>query len=170
MTGMMRADLAQFFGNNPRLLRAFEDQAREVTENSEGLRTTAEATQSLQQATVLTLSPNAELTNERVLQIGRGLSAVDSEGFLNLSTSDNIPVLNGGFTLTITLEGDSAVGIPLTGILATQSNTETLENKTLEAPKFSGLGNYVDDAAAAAGGVPVGGMYRNGSALMVRVA
>lgn len=33
-----------------------------------------------------------------------------------------------------------------------------------------GLGNYANDAAAAAGGVPVKGMYRNGSVLMVRVA
>jgi hypothetical protein len=31
------------------------------------------------------------------------------------------------------------------------------------------LGNYVNDAAAAAGGVPVNGIYRNGSVLMVRV-
>jgi hypothetical protein len=38
---------------------------------------------------------------------------------------------------------------------------------------FSGLNtlpSYANDAAAAAGGVPVGGMYRNGSVLMVRVA
>ena len=33
-----------------------------------------------------------------------------------------------------------------------------------------GLGNYVNDAAAAAGGVPIGGAYRNGSVLMIRVA
>lgn len=31
-------------------------------------------------------------------------------------------------------------------------------------------GDYANDAAAAAGGVPVGGIYRNGSVLMVRVA
>lgn len=32
------------------------------------------------------------------------------------------------------------------------------------------LGNYANDTAAAAGGVGVGGMYRNGSVLMIRVA
>lgn len=32
------------------------------------------------------------------------------------------------------------------------------------------LGNYASDAAAATGGVPVGGLYRNGSVLMIRVA
>lgn len=32
------------------------------------------------------------------------------------------------------------------------------------------LVNAVDDAAAATAGVPVGGLYRNGSVVMVRVA
>lgn len=32
------------------------------------------------------------------------------------------------------------------------------------------LGNYANDGAAATGGVPVGGLYRNGSVLMVRVS
>lgn len=32
------------------------------------------------------------------------------------------------------------------------------------------LGNYADDTAAASGGVPVGGLYRNGSAVMIRVS
>lgn len=35
---------------------------------------------------------------------------------------------------------------------------------------LAGLGNYANDAAAAAGGIPVTGVYRNGSALMVRVS
>lgn len=33
-----------------------------------------------------------------------------------------------------------------------------------------GLGNYANDAAAAAGNVPINGVYRNGSQLMIRVA
>ena len=35
---------------------------------------------------------------------------------------------------------------------------------------LAGLPNFANDAAAATGGVPVGGMYRNGSVLMVRVS
>ncbi len=35
---------------------------------------------------------------------------------------------------------------------------------------LSGLPNFANDTAAAAGGVKVGGMYRNGSVLMVRVS
>lgn len=37
-------------------------------------------------------------------------------------------------------------------------------------PGFPGLSNYADDAAAATGGVPVGGLYRTASAVKVRVA
>lgn len=166
----LRADLAQFFGKSPRLLRAFEEQAKTVTESAEGLRTTAQATGRLQDAGVLVLAPNEEFRNERVLQIGRGLSAVDQDGTLTLSTADTVPILNSGFSLSITVEGNSTVAMPLVGVLATVANVETFKNKTLEAPKLAGLGNHVDDAAAAAGGVPVGGMYRNGSVLMVRVA
>lgn len=35
---------------------------------------------------------------------------------------------------------------------------------------LSGVPNYANDAAAAGGGVPVGGLYRNGSVLMIRAA
>ena len=45
-----------------------------------------------------------------------------------------------------------------------------LSHQSDGAIKPVGLGNYANDAAAAAGSVPVGGMYRNGSVLMVRVA
>jgi hypothetical protein len=41
------------------------------------------------------------------------------------------------------------------------------------AEHFSGLAslpNHANDAAAASGGVTVGGLYRNGSVLMVRVS
>jgi hypothetical protein len=37
-------------------------------------------------------------------------------------------------------------------------------------PGFPQLQNFADDTAAAAGGVPLGSMYRTGSAVKVRVA
>lgn len=45
-----------------------------------------------------------------------------------------------------------------------------LTKVTPELLNISLLVNAVNDAAAAAAGVSVGGMYRNGSVLMVRVA
>jgi hypothetical protein len=40
---------------------------------------------------------------------------------------------------------------------------------TMRGLSVINLQNAVDDTAAAAAGVPVGGLYRNGSVLMVRV-
>jgi hypothetical protein len=45
--------------------------------------------------------------------------------------------------------------------LATKANAN--------APSFTGLANAANDGAAATAGVPVGGVYRNGSVLMIRV-
>ena len=52
--------------------------------------------------------------------------------------------------------------------LVIKSNTDgtfsmTRQDNTLFA-------NYANDSAAATGGVPIGGLYRNGSVLMVRSA
>lgn len=46
----------------------------------------------------------------------------------------------------------------------------TAINALIGLTNFSVLGNYVDDAAAAAGGVAIGQLYRNGSVVMVRVS
>lgn len=53
-----------------------------------------------------------------------------------------------------------------TAITAAQGDITALETAT----NWAALADYVDDAAAAAGGVPVGALYRNGSVVMVRVA
>lgn len=43
-------------------------------------------------------------------------------------------------------------------------------NALIALTDYSALGNYANDAAAAAGGVKVGQQYRNGSVVMVRVS
>ncbi len=43
-------------------------------------------------------------------------------------------------------------------------------NGTTKVTLDPAFGNYANDPAAAAGGVPVNGLYRNGSVLMIRVA
>ncbi len=164
-----RAELQEVFGNKPRLIRAFEDQASDVDVNSSGLATTAAATEALNDATVLVLSPNTAFANERVLKLSSSLSGTDGGGELFLDVSDNIPKINGGFKLFLTVGGESRVVMPLAGTLATVQNKETLLNKTLNAPSIAGLGDYADDAAASAGGIPVTGIYRTGSTLKVRV-
>lgn len=127
------------------------------------------ATDAMDQASVLTLSPNTAFRNERVLQLGAGLKGTEDGYSFSLSL-DGVAKVEGGFVCQLNVVGDTSVTVPLRGLLATTSNRETLTNKTLSAPALAGLGNYADDAAAASGGVAVGGMYRNGSVLMVRVA
>jgi hypothetical protein len=38
----------------------------------------------------------------------------------------------------------------------------------LRAPTITNMNNATNDAGAAAAGVPIGGMYRNGSVVMLR--
>lgn len=165
-----RKILGEVYPDNPRFVRAMEAQAQAVDAATDGLSTQATATEAMQDASVIVLAANQAFAGERVLVLGQGLSGTDANGQLTLQVSSKVPIVNGDFTLLFALAGDSTIAFPLSGAVATLSNIELLKNKTLAAPKLSDLGNYVDDAAAAVGGVPVGGVYRNGSALMVRAA
>lgn len=162
--------LAEMYPGNQRVIMAMEAQAKAVDEATDGLSTQAQATEQIQDASVIVLAANGAFTNERVLELGQGLSGEDDGTKLVLRTSSKVPLVSGDFTLIFTLAGNTTVAVPLTGILATTANVETLANKTLAAPKLSGLGNYADDTAAATGGVPVGGIYHNSGALRVRLA
>lgn len=164
-----RADIAAIAPGNPRLVVALETAINTAPVAAQQAAASVAATEALDAATVLTLSPNTAFRNERVLALGSGLSSSDSGASLALDVSASVVRVSGGFTCSLVVTGNTMVAVPLSGVLATVANTETLSNKTLAAPKLSGLGNYANDGAAAAGGVPVGGVYRNGSALMVRV-
>lgn len=54
-------------------------------------------------------------------------------------------------------------------LIIVTNNTERMRISGAGQISISGLGNYANDTAAAAGGVVVNGLYRNGSVLMVRV-
>lgn len=162
-----RDELANFL--SPRAVRQFEEMQQEVATSSEAVTANVEATSALKDATVLTLSPNADLTNERVLSLGEGLEFVLTDGGVTIRL-DNVALTQGGFAVSLVAGGDTVVALPLSGVLATRENVETLKNKTLDAPALSGLVNAANDGAAATAGVEVGEVYRNGSALMVRVA
>lgn len=166
---LRREELSVAFRGNKRLVRAFEAQAQAVDDTSEVVNTTIQATGALQDATVLTLSPNDTFRNERVLGLGSGLEGEDNDGVFTIRLASNPPIVSGGFSLNIVVSGDATVRVPLTGQLATTENAETLKSKTLDAPSFANLGDYADDTAAAAGGVVLGQAYRTGSTLKVRV-
>lgn len=160
---LRRDDLAEFFGSNPRLLRAFEEQAAAVQNATDGVAETS----ALKDATVIVLSANGDFTNERVLEIGDGIDVDITDTTVRISVKDVARTQD--YLVTFAPPGDVTLALPAEGTLASLENAETLLSKTLDAPKLTGFGNYANDAAAAAGGVPVTGVYRNGSVMMVRV-
>lgn len=166
---LSRRELNAPFAGQQRLITAFEQQSKLVEANTEATSVAVDATNTLREATYVTLSANAELPNERVLKQGNGIRLVTTSDAVIVQTSTIVPTINGGFAATFTVSGESNVALPLSGRLATTEGPETLVNKTLVTPKVSGLGDYIDDAAAAAGGVPVEGFYRNGSVVQIRV-
>jgi hypothetical protein len=162
--------LARALNNDQRAMAAFEQIAQVVGETEGAVITQAEATEALQDATVLVLSPNATFTNERVLRLGEGLRAYDDGTNLTIAVDDDVPHVQGGFEVTLTAQAVVNLVLPAAGIIATQDQEETLAQKTLSAPRLINVPNYADDAAAATGGIDIGQMYRTGNALKVRIA
>lgn len=149
--------LARAFGDNPRLITAFEEQALTVEKTAEATESTVGATEALQDATVLVLSPNGAFTNERVLKLGVGLA-------FDLSVPGEATVKADGlartrdYPVTFVAAGASTLFLPVEGTLLSREKIG------------DGLGNYASDAAAAGGGVPLGGLYHNAGVLHVRIA
>ena len=157
-TPLTRADLQRVFGNDHKILLAFEQMQQAVATNTVSTATNVAATADLQDATVLTLSSNDALNNERILAVGDGLGLTDlGPGQQLILSLLNLIVLSGGFGLTFNVTSDTSLSLPASGRVMV--NTD-----------FSSLSNFANDAAAASGGVPVGGLYRTGSSVSVRVS
>ena len=169
---MITRDLiAQAFPANKRLQRAFEEQAKTVDETADKVASNLDATDALNAATVVVLSPNAAFTNERVLRLGSGLAAEVDDAYVTISIDPaGAAKVEGGYDVILRSQGVTELILPMTGTVATRAGAETLESKTLKAPKLAGLVNAANDGAAAGAGVPVGGMYHDAGALRVRVA
>lgn len=163
--GLRRDILARYFPGDMRTVRAFEDQAAAVEESQTAA---VAATSAIEDATVLTLSPNEAFKNERVLRIDAGSMALTDDGTHATLRAKVRSV--GRFTATFAPVGDATFILPLSGTLVTQEAAQTLANKMLEAPKLSGIVSAADDTAAATAGVQVGGVYHNAGALRIRLA
>jgi len=76
--------------------------------------------------------------------------------------------VNGIQTRLATFASGSGQGAQI----KTTDNGDTTAQVTIEAVHvvLPSLGNYADDTAAAAGGVKVNGLYRNGSVVQIRVS
>jgi hypothetical protein len=153
---LRRDDLAQFFGSNPRLMRAFEAQSAAVEDVTNGVADT----QALKDATVIVLSANGDFTNERVLEIGDGIEIDITSDRVKLKVKEVARTRDYGVTFVPPAE--VLLFLPPEGTLLSDTSIAN-------APVFATLGNYVDDTAAATGGVVIGGLYHNAGALRVRL-
>lgn len=158
-----REDLAQFFGSNPRLMRAFEDQSAAVEEATNSLA----ATIAMKDATVIVLSANGDFTNERVLEVSDDIDVEVTATTVKLTVKK--VARTEDFGVTFVPPAQVLLFLPPDGTLVSAESPALLENKTFRAPFLAAIPNHVDDAAAAAGGVGITQVYRNGSVLMVRV-
>jgi hypothetical protein len=142
--------LDKHFAGDKRMIAAMEQHTSDVTD-------TVAATAALKDATVIVLSANGDFTNERVLEVGDGINVEVTDSAVRLSV-ENV-AMTEGYPVTLIAQGMTELILPLTG---------TLVSSASPVVDIATVGDYADDTAAAAGGVPVGGVYRNGSALMVR--
>lgn len=170
ISSLPREVLAHALGGDVRAVRAFEEEASINADTADRLAAQVDATDAINDATVLVLSPNAAFNNERVLKLGDGISARDDGSTLTLFVDDRVPHVTGGFAVQLQSTQGTFLQLPVRGLLATTDQDESLSNKTLVKPSVSGIGIYADDTAAAAAGVPVGGIYATATALTFRRA
>ena len=57
----------------------------------------------------------------------------------------------------------------ISGSLLASGSSHTIQNGYVILQQVSQSLNFVDDTAAAAGGVPLGGLYRNGNFIVIRI-
>jgi hypothetical protein len=57
----------------------------------------------------------------------------------------------------------------ISGSLLVSGSSHTIQNGYVILQQVSQSLNFVDDAAASAGGVPLGGLYRNGNFIVIRI-
>ncbi len=156
--------LDKYFGDDPRMVAAFETQDEAV----QAAASSVEATGAMKDATVIVLSANGDFTNERVLEVGEGIAIEITASAVKLSV-DHV-ALTRDHKATLIPPAAVVLFLPPEGTLVSAESPAILENKTLAAPRLADIPDFANDAAAAAGGVEIGQIYRNASQLLVRVA
>jgi hypothetical protein len=136
---LTRADVVKIVGNDPKLIAGFESVQSAAISSADAVEAQVAATDSLSQATVIVLSPNAAFENEYVLAVA-GLTLKVEGGKVTVG----LPfTLNGPGRLVLNRIADTNLTLPPAGTLATTVDP----------------GPYADDAAAAADGVEIGERY-----------
>ena len=64
----------------------------------------------------------------------------------------------------------SSVDVRITGSLSMVGSEANFETLQVVLPQISQSGNFADDTAAAIGGIALGGLYRNGNLIAIRLS
>jgi hypothetical protein len=162
--------LGVYFSKHPRLIAHFENQALAVMDSKTGIEN---ATLSMDDATVITLSTNAGFTNEHVLSNGDGTAIVEEPGTVKIDV-DNTVARTSGSSVIFQSSGDVNLGLPQSGTLISDSTPATLTSPSMNQPTMAGpviingLVTANTDADAATAGVPVHGLYLDGNHVCMR--
>jgi hypothetical protein len=161
--------LEKYFKDDPRLISAFENQALAVEAAFDATTGAVSATDSLQNATVITLSANSVFNNEFILTNGDGTELDVTQGGVSIRVDSTVARTNGQ-NVKFNAPGDVSLGLPNTGTLVSDTAAAILYLKTLDKPLLQNLVNATSPSNAAANGVPLWGMYRDGDTLHVRTS
>lgn len=155
-----RVILDAAFNGDTRMINAFEELLDQLQTALDTVESAGATVVGIAGAEFVLAAASSDLAASLVLQAGRGVSVTPEAGAIVVSH----PVAVEGGDATFILTGDTNLILPEIGTVAT----------TADIPAFfsslAGSTSYADDAAAAAGGVPVGGTYRNGSVVQIRIA
>lgn len=170
--GIPRDLLEKYFRDDPRLIAALEEQSIAVTEAVEIADGAVSGTQRMQDATIVTLSQNEDLNNEFILKDGDGTTVTFVVGLVQIDVDKTVArAADNGVTFIAPAE--VTLFLPVEGELTSNVAPQEMFNKNLNKPVLhqpvlSGLVNADTDSEAAAAGVALYGMYRDGNVLCIR--
>lgn len=155
-TKLTDAELSTIANGNKKIVSYLREQQNQVAGNTVTTAQNVADTDTINKATVITLSQNDAFDFERVLAVGDGLTITDQGPGEQVVLDTTYPIATvGGFTLSLALSADTSLVLPSTGALITND--------------FSGLVAAANDAAAATAGVPIGHLYQASGAVRVRL-
>lgn len=153
-------DLLQTALQNPRLVSAFETLINLLTDTVTAVQGSTGPVAGLSTAPFVLQAANENYAGGFVLEGGATVNATVAGNSILLSVTAAVPTVTGDGGVNFIITGATNLILPTVGTVATTSNIFNY---------IAGAQDFADDAAAAAGGVPVGGIYRTASVLKVRV-
>lgn len=125
------------------------------------------------------VSSSIEVSKYITIEHGAGGATEFKGDVVNFYPESQFRIINSGNTAVLIDPATSlASTLTVTGITRLTNNVHVTGSLSISGsgasvvilPKVSQSLNFVDDTAAAAAGVPLGGLYRNGSFIMIRVS